>query len=233
MTMLTAVQDFCERRGLPKPTAVTGSTDPQVRQIRALLEEAGLNLAKRGDWQGVTFEATHTTLALEDQGAMTSLASNGFRKIKNDTIWDRTDKLPVIGPMSDQEWQQLKGFTNTGPRYRYRIRGGKLLVNPTPTAGHTWAFEYVSKNWILNGATYKERFTADADTILLPEDLLVAGLTWRWLKAKGLDYAEEFAEYEAAVKDELGSDGGKAVLRADEPRTRGPGFFVPEGSWNL
>jgi hypothetical protein len=235
MTMLTTVQYFCRRTNLPSPTTVAGSTDPKVRQIQALLEEEGADLAKRGAWQGITFEATHTTVATESQGAMTTIAANGFDRIKNQTMWDRTEKIPVIGPVDDQEWQTLKAVVSTGPRYQFRIRGGLLLVNPVPPASHTWAFEYVSKNWILNGSTYKQYFTADADTILLPEEITIMGLRWRWKREKGLDYAEDFRIYETQVKDALGRDGGKRVLNMDLEASRGPrpGIFIPQGSWTV
>lgn len=236
MTLLTVVTSFCERTGLPVPTSVMGTSDPQIRQVRALLEEEGNDLAARGSWQGITLEASHTTLAAEDQGAISSIASNGFRYIKNETIWDRTDQLPVLGPMDGPEWQALKAVLTTGPRYRYRIRGGKLLVNPTPAAGHSWKFEYVSQNWILgaDGTTYKQLFTLDTDTILLPETLVLMGLRWRYKKEKGFDYAEDFRTYEMQVKDALGRDGGKRVLNmegsGERPR---PGIFVPDGNWSV
>ena len=237
MTLLTTVQHFCRRTGLPSPATVYGSTDTQVLQIMALLEEEGEDLSKRGAWEGITFEASHTTLAAEDQGAVTSIATNGFRYIKNQTIWDRTDRLPVLGPMDSQDWQATKAVVNTGPRYRFRIRGGKLLSSPTPTAGHSWYFEYVSKNWILgvDGVTYKQYFTLDTDTILIPEELVLMGLRWRWKKEKGFDYSEDFRTYEMQVKDALGRDGSKPILHMDSENWRGPrpGIFVPDGSWSV
>lgn len=235
MSLLTTITAFCERSGLPVPPTVIGTTDVQIKQARALLEEEGNDLASRGPWQGITFEASHTTTAAEDQGAITTIASNGFRYIKNDTIWDRTDTLPVLGPMSSQDWQALKAVSQTGPRYHYRIRGGKLLVNPTPAASHDWRFEYVSQNWILgiDGTTYKSLFTLDTDTLLLPETLLIMGLRWRWMREKGFDYAELFRAYEMQVKDALGRDGGKPTLHMDNRGTDGPtpGVFVPQYSW--
>ena len=237
MSLLTVVQQFCERSGLPSPPTVIGTTDPQVAQIRALLEEEGNDLSARGGWEEITLQATHTTLAQEDQGAIDTIASNGFRYIKNQTIWDRNDRLPVLGPMTSQEWQALKAVVVTGPRYQFRIRGGRLLSNPPPPAGHEWAFEYVSQNWILgaDGTTYKQYFTLDTDTMLLPETLMLMGLRWRWMREKGFSYAELFRTYESQVKDALGRDGGKKVLHMDGMGWNGPkpGIWVPDGSWQI
>jgi len=237
MTLLQIAQRFCERTNLPSPATVYGSSDPQVVQIKALLEEIGIDMASRVAWEGITFQATHTTIAAEDQGAMTAIAANGFKYIKNQTIWDRTDRLPVLGPLSAQEWQALKAMVVTGPRYRHRIRGGKLLVNPAPAAGHEWDFEYVSQNWILGAdlTTYKQFFTLDTDTVLLPDVALLQGLRWVWKREKGLSYDEDFRTYETMLKDAAGRDGGKPVLRMDDSGWNGPrpGVFVPSGNWNL
>lgn len=235
MSLLTTVQAFCERTKLQSPATVIGSNSELVVQIRALLEEEGDALSRRGDWEGLTFEATHTTLAAEDQGAITSIATNGFRYIKDETMWDRTDQLPVP-QLNSTLWQRYKATVNASPRFKYRIRGGKLLMTPTPTAGNTLAFEYVSKNWILaaDAVTYKRAFTLDTDTLLLPEELLLMGLRWRWKKEQGREYAEDFRDYEMQVRDALGRDGGKQVIYLDNsfPRAR-PGVIVPEYSWNL
>lgn len=236
MSVLTVIQYVCGRTNVPVPVSVIGNPDAQVTQMLRLLEEEGTDLSQRGPWQGITFEATHTSLAAEDQGALTSIATNGFRHIKNGTLWDRTNKLPILGPLSDAEWQTRKALTTTGPRYHYRIRGGKWLINPTPTAGYTFAFEYISKNWLLgiDGTTYKQYATLDTDTILLPEDLVLMGLRWRWMASKGFDYAELFNTYEMQVKDALGRDGGKRTLHMDGgSQDAKPGIFVSSQSWSL
>ena len=236
MSLLTIVQYVAGRTNVPVPATVYGNTDPLIVQMMRLLEEEGNDLARRHPWQGITFEATHTSLAAEDQGALATIATNGYRDIKNGTFWDRTNKLPILGPLSDQEWQTFKGMATTGPRYWFRIRGGKLLINPVPAAGYTWAFEYISKNWILgvDGTSYRQYFLLDTDTILIPEDLVLMGLRWRWKKEKGLDYAEDYETYERQVKDAMGADGGKRTLCMDgSVRRPQPGIFVSDMSWNL
>tara|TARA_R110000868_G_scaffold201579_1_gene449069 strand:- start:2599 stop:3243 length:645 start_codon:yes stop_codon:yes gene_type:complete len=210
-----------------------GTTDDGVKQIRALLEEEGNDLALRGAWQGMVQEASLTTVATESQGAITTIAS-GFRSIINQTIWSRTRRLPVCGPLDAKQWQMLKALFVNGPYYRHRIRGGLLLVNPVPPAGESWYFEYSSANWILgaDGSTYKQYFTLDTDTLIIPESLALMGLRWRWKKEKGFDYSEDFRTYELQVKDALGRDGGKDTLCMDA-YTEGmkPGVFVPAGTW--
>lgn len=237
MSLLTIVQYVCGRTGVPVPSTIIGTTDQQVLQMLRLLEEEGNDLSQRGPWEGLINEASLTTAATVSQGAMTTIASNGFRYILNDTIWDRTNRLPIAGPLDAPSWQGEKALGITGPRYRYRIRGGLLIVSPTPTAGYSWYFEYVTKNWISNAAgnAYKQYFTVDSDLILIPEELVLMGLRWRWKKEKGLDYADDFNTYEMQVKNALGRDGGKAVLCMDSVGSREvrPGIFVPAGSWSL
>ena len=233
------VTDFCSRGNIPIPTTVIGNLDDQVVQLRALLEEEGKDLAKRGAWESLTFEASHTTLALEDQGTIASIAASDkvFNYILNDTIWDRTNRWYVFGPLSPQQWQAEKAWSITGPRTRFRIRGGKLLTYPAPTAGWSWNFEFVSKDWLTDdtGTTYHSLFQADDDEVLLPEDLMIQGLRWRWRREKGLAYAEEFRTYELQVKDALGRSGGKVRLAMDKSPWRGPtpGIFVASGNWQV
>lgn len=238
MSLLTIVQAVCERQGTPVPTTVLGDTgDANIVQMRALLEEDGQSLVKRHDLEAIVYEVTHTTVAAEDQGAIATIAGSGFRYIKNQTIWDRDTRLPILGPLEAGDWQALLAVQVSGPRYRFRIRGGRLLVNPAPTAGLTWKFEAVSKHWILDpdGTTKKTFFSSDNDTLLYDEEVAMIGLRWRWQKEKGLSYAELFNEYEAQVKQLFGRDGSKPILHQDDPGARGPqpGIYVPDGSWNL
>jgi hypothetical protein len=233
--MLLTVQRFCKRTNVDVPSTVLGTSDPQVKQILALLEEEGNDLASRGDWQELTNEATHTTVATESQGAISTIASNGFKYIKNGTIWDQDLSLPVY-VVDGGDWQQIKAINVTGPRYQARLRGGLLISNPVPTAGHTWVFEYMTKNWTTDsaGANPDQYFNADTDLMLLPEELLLLGLRWRWLKEKGLEYAEQFRTYEIQVKDALSRNGMRTKLSmSNRPYSPKPQVYVPTGDWAL
>ena len=244
MSLLTIVQKFTQRTALPGVTTVVGNTDPQVRQILTLLEEECVELSARHPWKSLINECVFTTLATESQGTLASLGSgptptNNLKYILNNIMYNRTTGGPVWGPVGPQDWQNLKAMTS-GPYMQYRIRGvstgaqAHLIINPTPAAGETIAFEYVTNNWVLSGADPMATFDQDSDTILLDEGLVSAGLKWRWKKEKGLTYAEDFNSYERMVENAIGRDGTKKTLRMDECVGEArPGIFIPPGSWPL
>lgn len=230
MTCLSMIQTACRRLGLPAPSAAVTSTDQQVLQFLNLLNEEGEELAERYPWQVLQAEATFTTAATESQGALSTLAP-GFKYVLNDTIWNRTETRPLVGPLSPSGWQQRKGSNVTGPYSEYRIRGNELLLIPAPAAGLTVAFEYQSKNWVsLAAGSTASAFETDSDTALLDEQLMTQGLIWRFKAAKGFDYDEDFSKYERRVTDAMGRDGTKPVLNAGGGPAR-MGLIVPEGSW--
>lgn len=234
-TALQIVQSACLRMGLNKPTAALGSTDAQVQQLVELLQEEGRELAGRYEWQALTKEASFTTVATETQGALETIAPR-CRYIVNETIWDRTLRRPVFGPLSKQAWQQLKAQPMQGPWWQYRIRGGNIIFIPVPTAGDSCYFEYISRNWCVtaDGSTEQEDFGADDDVPLLEDNLLLHGLVWRWKAARGFEYSEDYNKYERLVADAMARDGSKQVLNMSGTHWEiQPGIIVPSGSWNV
>jgi hypothetical protein len=234
MTCLSVVQEVCDLVGVNRPNVVVSSSDQQVRQILGLVNREGRALAARHDWEVLKAEATFTTVATESQGDVETL-SPGYKFIINGTLFNRTQQRPVYGPLNDQQWQLQKSSSVTGPYSQYRIRGGELLMLPTPTAGETCAFEYISKYWVRDtgSTTTRASYTADSDVGLLSEDLITLGAIWRWKQAKGFEYAQDFEEYEKQVNDAIARDGTKAVLSMAGDKDAAPGVLVPEGSWSL
>jgi len=113
------------------------------------------------------------------------------------TMWDRTNRWPVDGAKSSQEWQSFKsGIVYAGPRLRFRIQGNTITLNPPPANGHALAFEYISNGFVydVNG-NVKTSFTADTDSSIFDDSLLVAGLKVKFKQAKGLDVGFELSEF--------------------------------------
>lgn len=236
MNLLEIVQTFCARSGLRRPTQVATSTDQTYLQIMALANEICEDLVDRWTFEALIKETVFTSVAGQDQGPISTIAPNGFLRILEETIYDRTQKVPIYGPIGPAAWQQSQAFMPTGPLYRYRLRGGHLLFDPVADPGHTDAFEYAS-SWIVENVSdgvQKPYFTKDSDTFLLDDKLLISGLRWKWKAEKNLPYAEEFKVYEDAATTAAGRSGSKPILRMDGTMNEAnPMIIISPGSWPL
>ena len=137
----------------------------------------------------------------------------------DETQWDRGFRWQLFGPLTPQEWQVLKsGLSPTGPRRRWRLMNNQFYLDPIPYDSNLLVFEYYSANAVLTGgssAAPAPFFTTDNDTYLLPDDLLVMGLKWRWKEAKGLDYSQSYQSWSIRMQEEIARDTGAQTLRLD------------------
>jgi len=123
----------------------------------------------------------------------------GYDRMISDTNWDRTDHWRNLGTKSSQDWQFLQGgIISIGPRERYRIYNNKFRIFQALTTVYNFSFEYVSNWWVCATGSdqgSKSAYTADTDTCVFPDDLMLAGLKFYFLKAKKLDYSVELGEF--------------------------------------
>lgn len=164
-----------------------------------------------------------------------ALPSDWLKQVPQ-TEWDRTNRWPLLGPQSAQDWQSFKsGIVYAGPRLRFRIQGNTLSINPPPASNLNLAFEYISNGWVLaaDGVTYKNKFTVDTDTNVFDDSLMISGLKLRWLQTKGFDYSYAMKDYQdllsmckaqdkSAPKLSLAPSYGSVLLTNRN---------IPDGNW--
>ena len=212
MSLLTIAIDAARELGLPVPTGVVASSDPQTLLLLRMANEEGKSLATRADWQNLTSEHTFVTVTTD---AQTSSIPSDFDHIVSDTMFNRTTIRKVYGPISESDWQRYKASLTSYVNPAFRIRGGSILMAPTQTAGQTVAYEYISNKWCQSsGGTAQSAFAADSDTGKLDEELIRLGMVWRFRKAKGLEYAGQRDDYERRLLDFILRDGAKVRLDA-------------------
>lgn len=205
LTLLEMVNMACQEIGIPTLTTVSNAVDTQAQQLFALAKREGREqVASPTQWPQLQAKQT-ITLA-------NGQASYGFPADFNayipDTIWNPSMRWTVAGPMSPQNWEFLKsGLINSQPWMRFRVFGGKIYFDPTPTTtndGQTVTVEYQSRNYCQSAlGVGQSDWTSDSDTFLLPDDILVLGLKWRFLAAKRMDYSEEKKAWADACDKEL------------------------------
>lgn len=234
LSLLSVVNGCQDRIGLPRSTTVIGNSDENVRALLGFSNVEGRELAKRATWQALTVEKTFTSIAAETQ---TGVIPADFDRFINETFFNRTRHRYVEGPLTSQDWQAQKGITASVLTDAFRIRGNSFLLIPTPSAGDTYAYEYVSKYWVDTDADLDgdaEEWAADANTSLLSEYLIGLGTEWRFRQAKGMDYGEIFRIYETQVTQAISRDGAKRSVSMAGGRDDGPRYpVVIDGDWPL
>lgn len=295
-TLLELVQQTCDELMINRPTTVAGSTDPQIRQLLALLNRLGSDISRQAQWQRLNREHILTTVAIAQTGDTTagsavitnipsttgittqfgvngpgttpfaqvvSVGANSvtlnmpmtetltgaafeFSQVAYDlpsdwlseipqTEWDRTNRWPLLGPQSAQDWQSFKsGIVYAGPRQRFRIQENQILINPPPPNGLLFAFEYISTGWVVNSVNQRlTKFTNDTDTAIFPDSLLITGLKAQWKAAKGLDGTFDLGEFRLLLETMKAQDKSAPKLSLSPQ----PGEVLlslanlPDGNW--
>lgn len=196
-SLLEIVQAVCNELMIDEPSFVIGNTSPQIRQLLALLNRLGTDIARQHNWQRLVREHEFTTI---DGQALYALPQDWMKQIEQ-TEWDRTSHWPLVGPATDQQWQVYKsGVISQGPRIRFRIANGSVEVFPA-IGGYNISFFYISKYWIESqeGQT-KGKYTQDSDVSIYPDSLLITGLKTLWKAAKGLDGTFDAGEFRSMLE---------------------------------
>ena len=87
---------------------------------------------------------------------------------------------------------------------------------------------------VSDGSEQRRAISNDEDEVLLDDEIVLAGIEWRWRKAKGLQYAEDFNAYERMVADAMNRDATKRTLSlANKRSTRERSIAISPGNWPL
>ena len=201
MSLLVVCQDVADVVGVQRPNAIVTSPDQLSRQLFGLAKETIEELSLM-DWPILVQTAALTTVAGQAQYDLPL----DFEHEIGDTLYyaDRYEQLR--GSLSPGDWARQKNSLPDLGRYRFRIYGYPLKLNimPTPQLAENLVYEYKIKNRVIRtDTTLYPTYTDDGDVSIVYEELVKKGLKWRIRRAKGLDYSEEFDDYEFARTSRL------------------------------
>ena len=137
-----------------------------------------------------------------------------FETITDNTHWDKTKNWQMLGPEDAQQWQWLKsGYISTGPRIRWRILGGQFQIWPPYNTQEYLGFEYRSKGWARSATDQvKNSFTADTDTTVLDDTVLVLATKLKYFQIKSFDTTALMQDYNRYLSVAKANDKGSATL---------------------
>ena len=179
--------------GLDVPASLVSTSDKIASQLLSLMNAAGAELLMYFPWEQLAKEYAPAIIANQDAYALPA----DFAYFRDQTQWDRTNRWPLMGPKSAQEWAFLKGSLVAAlPRQRFRLQGGSFVLFPAPTSALNIRAEYISEWWVGLGAGS----APVKDTITLDTDLIYYN---PWLIVKFVKFTVWFATVKAPVESRL------------------------------
>jgi hypothetical protein len=174
--------------GLDSNYAVSGTGLNQDTYISTVDSSTQVTLT-----QAASASGTATLLFSKTKYALPS----DYDRLTARTLWDKSKRWEMVGAETAQQWQWLKsGYIAVGPRLRFRILSGYFQIWPLLNTNEYLGWEYISKNWARSsGGTAQSSFTADTDTCIYRDRLMVLGTKKKYFEVKGFDssnYARDF-----------------------------------------
>lgn len=147
MSLQTAVQNVANEAGYTVESGVTNSTETTTKQLRTIAQRINHDMADQYPWPQLYASGSITLVAGQASYALPS----AFSWYHYETFWNSSTRWRILGPMSPQEYAEIRGYgLNTTVYQRFQVRGisnNELLISPTPTAsqnGNIIIFEYIA-----------------------------------------------------------------------------------------
>ena len=215
------INDALVEVGLSSSTDPFADSDSNVQQMCTFLKTLGREITHQHNWTILRKEYTFVTV----QGTSSYAMPSDFHEMYDQTGWNRTNRLPLGGPLSAQEWQYLKSrLAGVVFTVLFRPMDGMMYLYPdtnTP-GGYTIAYEYKSDGcWkvAVGGGNYVYRdYPSDSSDICLFDTLMMSrGLKLAWLKAHAFDTTSAQQDFEQALMFTKGQDSFVPVLNLTRP----------------
>lgn len=197
MTLLSAINEVADVVGLSRFSSVIGSDDENAQTMTALAKQAGEEITRRVDWQQMLKSYTISA-------SPSALPSDYQRLIPGSAVRLSTG-YPIRAVTNGSQWAVVTLINS--PNSFFFIQSNQISIAPwiIPSSA---VMDYVSKNWIQGVGDPVSNWTADDNTVLFPEILLVKNVMWRWKRKNGLPYEDDLAEFEAELTNEIKADRG-------------------------
>ncbi|MCA1807635.1 MAG: hypothetical protein LC687_07290 [Actinobacteria bacterium] len=217
--------------GLDEETFPYDSSNSVFKQLGGLLNSAGEELIELHPWQAMVKSYQIVTQST-DSGEYD--LPDDYAYMIDQTHWDRTNDVPLIGPLSGQIWTYLQGrdLVNQTIYASFRLLDGKFNIFPNPPpAGIDLNFEYMSRDWVRDVATGQQydRIQAGDNYVLFEPILIVKFLKAKFLESKGFDASAARLEFSNMFNSRTGKDTGGDILSASGQHNRYP-YLTPYGN---
>ena len=163
------------------------------------------SLMRYGNWQMLSKEGVFWTQKGKTFYSFEEIVPDFYALIHN-TMYIKDEKEKVIGSLNAEEWINKKYFKCAKQDFQFKIANNGFRFLPPPEENLKIVFLYQSNAVCIDAKTREEKssLTKNTDIPIFDKYVVKLGIIWRWLKRSGLDYEEEYNEYEKELKKRVG-----------------------------
>lgn len=147
MSLATVIQNVANEAGYTVESNILTSTETTTKQLLAIANRMNREIFEAYPWPKCYASGAITLV----NGQATYQLPAAFSYYHYETFWNSSTRWRVLGPMTEQEYAEIRGFgLNTTVYQRFQIRGvsnSQLLISPTPGASYSGdiiIFEYIA-----------------------------------------------------------------------------------------
>lgn len=204
-TILEICREAADLAATQRPTDLF-STETQNDQIWLSVAKSELDsLLRYGDWQELTKEAILPVNCNQTNYPIDAVVDDFYALLQN-TVYIKDEQERVVGAITPEQWARDKCFNCPSLDIKFKIQNN-MIKFITPPKCCKIVFMYRSNSIVWDFDTFEEKSVIEknTDVPIFDEYLVKLGILWRWNKRNGLDYTEEYNEYERELKKRFGT----------------------------
>ena len=205
--------------GLTPVVDTFSSEDPAFQQLKFLLTTCVQELMEMYPWQILTRQFVLMTASAPGETGKYDLPAD-FAYMIDQTGWEQSQNVPLLGPLSPQEYTYLVGRDLAGSTIyaSFRFNENQFWIFPTNPAPQDLeiTFEYISRNLIqksgITPTEYTDTAEDPADIPVFVPHLIKRLLKAKYLEAKGFDSQTALDSFWQAFYSWTGKDNSAPIL---------------------
>ena len=147
MTIATVITNVANEAGYTIESNILTSNETTTKQLLAIAQRINRDIFEAYPWPKCYASGSITLVA----GTATYELPAAFSWYQYETFWNSSTRWRILGPMSEQDYADIRGFGLNPTIYqRFQIRGinnAQLLISPTPGSNYNndiIIFEYIA-----------------------------------------------------------------------------------------
>jgi len=172
------------------------------------------SLMRYGDWQELIKQGRFETIENKAFYPFDEVVGDFYALIHN-TVYIQNEGKQAIGAITPEKWMKTLNSNPHQEEINFRIENNGLRFMGKPKAGLKVVFLYRSNAICIDAKTREPKcvLSKNTDIPVFDKYLVKLGIVWRLNKRNGMDYEEEYNEYQKELKKQFGRELGTQDIR--------------------